>query len=341
MNAAEKFAKFIRRKIKFFKVMSDQIEEKKVNPEMVESEVESDVNSSEVETETLEEEIKNKAPQVKEVIKIIKKEGEQGMRIVDAVEPLPEEREKGEEIISLTGKKVEVAEKEYKEKIHALQNSSESEVKTISHCSACGAETRETAKFCTQCGVKLVKEEKVGQDEGDKDLSEKKTKKEILKEVEEINNKIDNASKLGLGLKEINELKRQREQLFILFDDYNGDFGTEIGKKDSIEQPKMPAKHELPKEIDNIIDEKILSEKTMQEIQRLLNDPTSEFSKAKETFDFWEKKLAEDENKLANLKGKKDNYMTERAKKSLKANIREDKGAIKKWGNEIKKYRRD
>lgn len=304
--------------------MSNEKEEE-IKPEVVESSIENVKAPEAVEKkpETLEEEVEGKKSQLGKGIKIVEEKASEYEVMMTVNGALPENIEEFKKEEGNIEKGATEAKSDYVKYVEVLKN--DPEVQIARKCLNCGNKTQ-TGKFCTRCGAKLAKEE-VGQHKNNTEIGEKKTKKEILEKVEEINKKLDNAL---IGIDEVNKLKKQKEQLFDLLDEYKGDYGTEIGKKDYFIETESKIKQEVPKEKNKIIDTKILSDKTIQEIQTLLKDSASELSKAKKTFEFWEEKLAEDEKKLTDLKGKKDNYMTERAKKSLRVNIIKDKGTMKR-----------
>lgn len=205
------------------------------------------------------------------------------------------------------------------------ENRSANKIEAASRCPKCGGETFPGDKFCTSCGNKLVsgEQELEKQVKEEKNLGKDKTKEEIMKEVEKINAKIDNAPKSGLGLEEINEFKKQRERLLSSLDDFNDDFGTKIGEKDKPREPSSVfyAQNEEVKgsKINTGLDDD--GKKANEKITRELKDKDSPLFKAKQQVEDIEYEIENIKDHLSELRIMKESDSVKKAVENSEARL--------------------
>ena len=135
-------------------------------------------------------------------------------------------------------------------------------------------------------------------------LSSAKTREEVIEEANKINDQIEEAFKKGSGLGNVDELKRQREELFDSLGDRNDDFGSKIGEKiDPKESNPVPNAQEEKIEsgkMDVGIDND--SRKTNEKITRELGDKESPLSKAMQRIKETEYEISNLEDRLKELR---------------------------------------
>lgn len=133
-----------------------------------------------------------------------------------------------------------------------------------------------------------------------------------MEEVRKINDKTDNGPKNGLGLEEIKGLKKQREQRFSQLEDYEGDFGTQIGKKEDGKDVGMEKEAEekekevfTKKEEARVEGNEDVSPEVMEEIKKIISDPTSELSLLNKAVNFEEDYIVKLKGNLEKIKESK------------------------------------
>lgn len=212
--------------------------------------------------------------------------------------------------------------------------------------------------------VEEIKEgvKKIGKEaEGAKDIYKKevtdtqrdsKTEKEIMGELEKINDKIDKAIRKGL-VKEEKEFRKERERLFGLLGNKYDDIGAEAGYigrglgqkaegteagyiKEIAEERQKPAVKEevLVKTDDKAIETGAISEKANEEIKKILKDPASELSILMKAANFREdyiQKLKDDLEKAKVSKVDKEERV-----KFYEKNIVEHEATLEKHKKRIK-----
>jgi len=150
-----------------------------------------------------------------------------------------------------------------------------------------------------------------------------KTKEEIRKELEEINKKIDDGYKEGMGLEENNSLKEQRAQLLNLLGEFKyEDFGSEMGKGSEKEESGQDFKEQKEKDPLKESEDKFMNAfqelgtfnqtipnwyKEQSENLGKIIDELKKGNIDKETIDLLEKAVIEDRKDMVNTMCRKEN----------------------------------
>lgn len=179
-----------------------------------------------------------------------------------------------------------------------------------------------------------------------------RTEKEIMEEVEKINEKIDEAIRKGLN-KEEEEFRKERERLLSLFGNKYDDIGAEAGQigrkieqktedegarhtKETAEEQQEPTikKEALAKTKDKATEVEEISEKAGEDIKKNLKDPTSELSILVKAANFEEDYMLKLEKDLEKAKASK--VDREEGVRFYEKSIAEHKVTLKKHKKRIK-----
>ncbi|MDP3056967.1 MAG: hypothetical protein Q8N37_00395 [bacterium] len=285
--------------------MSDEKEIKKpIDPEK-EKAGEIRGEAPEKEPKTLEEEIKRDAVEIenaKAAITEQQEKDEKTLAINDADESNKEEFNNGKKVI---GEKVKAAEGEYGEEVNKIRGDVANKI--------------------------IYNDNNMENKEG---ASQNLSKEEIGVKVTKINEQLDSAR---LSPRQITELKKEREVLLNMLPEYQGDWGkgpgaeNEITDLDDNKTIKSTDRESKTKE-----EPKEFKQTTLDKIEKLMRDPSSELFIINKAVNFEEEKIPKLEFELADTESSKNNIQKEERIKFTKANIREHKKILENLKIKVK-----